>query len=254
MRNFIPVRYGTVFLQNPGIPVFFGTVQTLYFHTGIFWKLFGIFRYFFIGAISDQFRKFSQLLELLYICKLPQKHFFFFTIKFQQLKILSKQVRVFFGDELGKCSWWKWMFDTLTAETSFSVFGFMKGKEVSWQLSTTKHFLLYFLTAAQCYDLHALQKVLTEMESEIRICKVYTWKTFKGSGRPQKSPKLSKNQYTYLKTLSCVLYKSTEKYRYFIFRNPGIGIWVKSRYTGIFRYTAGACSQHNQSQKIEALI
>ena len=26
MRNFIPVRYGTVFLQNPGIPVFFGTV------------------------------------------------------------------------------------------------------------------------------------------------------------------------------------------------------------------------------------
>ena len=40
--------------------------------------------------------------------------------------------------------------------------------------------------------------------------------------------------------LSCVLYKSTEKYRYFIFRNPGIGIWVKSRYTGIFRYTAGA--------------
>ena len=137
------------------------------------------------------------------------------------------------------------MFDTLTAETSFSVFGFMKGKEVSWQLSTTKHFLLYFLTAAQCYDLHALQKVLTEMESEIRICKVYTWKTFKGSGSPQKSPKLSKNQYTYLKTLSCVLYKSTEKYRYFIFRNPGIGIWVKSRYTGIFRYTAGAWSRPN---------
>ena len=26
MRNFTPVRYGTVFLQNPGIPVFFGTV------------------------------------------------------------------------------------------------------------------------------------------------------------------------------------------------------------------------------------
>ena len=139
-------------------------------------------------------------------------------------------MKVFFGDELGKCSWWKWMFDTLTAETSFSVFGFMKGKEVSWQLSTTKHFLLYFLTAAQCYDLHALQKVLTEMESEIRICKVYTWKTFKGSGSPQKSPKLSKNQYTYLKTLSCVLYKNTEKYLYFIFKNTGIGIWVKSSY------------------------
>ena len=27
MRNFIPVRYNTVFLQNPGIPVFFGTVS-----------------------------------------------------------------------------------------------------------------------------------------------------------------------------------------------------------------------------------
>ena len=26
MRNFIPVRYGTVFFQNPGIPVLFGTV------------------------------------------------------------------------------------------------------------------------------------------------------------------------------------------------------------------------------------
>ena len=36
MRNFIPVRYGTVFLQNPGIPVFFGTVLALYFHPGIF--------------------------------------------------------------------------------------------------------------------------------------------------------------------------------------------------------------------------
>ena len=35
MRNFIPVRYGTVFLQNPGIPVFFGTVLALYFYTGI---------------------------------------------------------------------------------------------------------------------------------------------------------------------------------------------------------------------------
>ena len=31
----------------------------------MFWKLFGIFRYFFIGAVSDQFRNFSQLLELL---------------------------------------------------------------------------------------------------------------------------------------------------------------------------------------------
>ena len=68
MRNFIPVRYGTVFLQNPGIPVFFGTVLALYFHPGIFWKLFGIFRYFFIGAISDQFRDCSQLLGLLCEC------------------------------------------------------------------------------------------------------------------------------------------------------------------------------------------
>ena len=45
-----------------------------------------------------------------------------------------------------------------------------------------------------------------------------------------------------LKKLSSVLYKNTKKYRYFIFKNPGIGIWVKSRYTRIFRYTAGACS------------
>jgi len=43
MRNFIPVRYGTVFLQNPGIPVFFGTVLALYFHLRIFWELFEIF-------------------------------------------------------------------------------------------------------------------------------------------------------------------------------------------------------------------
>ena len=39
-----------------------------------------------------------------------------------------------------------------------------------------------------------------------------------------------------------MLYQNPEKYRYFIFKNPGIGIWVWSRYTGIFRYTAGACS------------
>ena len=38
-----------------------------------------------------------------------------------------------------------------------------------------------------------------------------------------------------------MLYQNPEKYRYFIFKNPGIGIWVQSRYTGIFRYTAGAC-------------
>ena len=37
-----------------------------------------------------------------------------------------------------------------------------------------------------------------------------------------------------------MLYQNPEKYRYFIFKNPGIGIWVQSRYTGIFRYTARA--------------
>ena len=41
-----------------------------------------------------------------------------------------------------------------------------------------------------------------------------------------------------------MLYHNPEKYRYFIFKNPGIGIWVQSRYTGIFRYTAGACPWH----------
>ena len=72
------------------------------------------------------------------------------------------------------------------------------------------------------------------------VCRVYTWSTFEASVSPQKSARLAKNQQTSLKTLSCVLYKNTEKYRYFIFKNPGIGIRVKSRYTGIFRYTAGA--------------
>ena len=74
------------------------------------------------------------------------------------------------------------------------------------------------------------------------VCRVYTWSTFEASVSPQKSARLAKNQQTSLKTLSCVLYKNTEKYRYLIFKNPGIGIWVQSRYTGIFRYTAGACS------------
>ena len=74
------------------------------------------------------------------------------------------------------------------------------------------------------------------------VCRVYTWSTFEASVSPQKSARLAKNQQTSLKTLSCVLCKNTEKYRYLIFKNPGIGIWVKSRYTGIFRYTAGACS------------
>ena len=30
-----------------------------------------------------------------------------------------------------------------------------------------------------------------------------------------------------------MLYKNPEKCRYFVFKNPGIGIWVQSRYTGI---------------------
>ena len=46
-----------------------------------------IVRYFFIGAISDQFRHFSQLIEILYIRKVPNKHFFVITIKFLQLEI-----------------------------------------------------------------------------------------------------------------------------------------------------------------------
>ena len=38
-----------------------------------------------------------------------------------------------------------------------------------------------------------------------------------------------------------MLHQNPEKYRYFIFKNTGIGISVQSRYTGICRYTAGAC-------------
>ena len=55
MWNFIPVRY---FCKILGYRYFFGKVLASYFHPLIFWKLFGIFRYFFIGAISDQFRDF----------------------------------------------------------------------------------------------------------------------------------------------------------------------------------------------------
>ena len=72
----------------------------------------------------------------------------------------------------------------------------------------------------------------------IRACRVNTWSTFKGSGSPQKSPKVSKVGWkpkNVFENLFTVLYKNTEKYRYFIFKNTGIGIWVKSR------YTAGAC-------------
>ena len=67
--SMISVRYGTVFLQNPGLPVFFGTVLALYFGPRFFWKLFDIFQVFFIGAISYQFREFPQFLGLLFIRK-----------------------------------------------------------------------------------------------------------------------------------------------------------------------------------------
>ena len=54
------------------------------------------------------------------------------------------------------------------------------------------------------------------------VCRVYTWSTFKASVSPQK---LAKNQQSSLKTLSCVLYKNTDKYRYLIFKNPGTPIF-----------------------------
>ena len=41
MRNFTPVRYGTVFLQNPGIPVFFRYGISLIFSSQDFLKIVG---------------------------------------------------------------------------------------------------------------------------------------------------------------------------------------------------------------------
>ena len=74
------VRYG-IFEKSRYTGIFRYGISLIFSYRD-FWKLFGIFRYFFIGAKSDQFRIFSQLFELLYKCKLPKKHFFFLTIKF----------------------------------------------------------------------------------------------------------------------------------------------------------------------------
>ena len=75
--------YGTVFLQNPSRPVFL-VRYSLIFSYRDFFEIVRYFWYFFFGAISDQFRKFSQMLELLFIRKLPNKHFFLIKIKFEQ--------------------------------------------------------------------------------------------------------------------------------------------------------------------------
>ena len=56
-------------------------------------------------------------------------------------------------------------------------------------------------------------------------------------------PNLSENQSKSLQTLSYMLYKNPEKSRDFIFKNPGIGIWVQSRDPGISRDPAVAFSQ-----------
>ena len=60
------VRYG-IFAKSRYTGIFRYGIS-LIFSSRDFWKLFGIFRYFFIGAISDQFRDFSQLLGLLCEC------------------------------------------------------------------------------------------------------------------------------------------------------------------------------------------
>ena len=41
---------------------------------------------------------------------------------------------------------------------------------------------------------------------------------------------------------------------YFIFKNPVIGIWVQSRYTSIFRYTAGACQSDRWGSKLDRTL
>ena len=62
MRNFIPVRYGTVFLQNPGIPVLFGTVLALYFHPRIFWKFLEIFLFSLLVPLVINLETFQKCL------------------------------------------------------------------------------------------------------------------------------------------------------------------------------------------------
>ena len=66
MRNFIPVRYGTVFLQNPGIPVFFGTVLAIYSIPGFFGNCSILFVFSLLLPLV------INLLGLLHIHKLPK--------------------------------------------------------------------------------------------------------------------------------------------------------------------------------------
>ena len=80
------VRYG-IFAKSRYTGIFRYGISLIFSYQDFFWKLFGILWYFFIGAISDQFRHFSQLTEILYIRKVPKKHFFVITIKFLQLEI-----------------------------------------------------------------------------------------------------------------------------------------------------------------------
>ena len=41
---------------------------------------------------------------------------------------------------------------------------------------------------------------------------------------------------------------------YFIFKNPVIGIWVQSRHTSIFRYTAGVCQSDRWGSKLDRTL
>ena len=72
MRNFIPVLYGTVFLQNPGI---FRYGISLTFSSQDFLEIVRKFLFFLYWCVCDQFKEFPKLLGLLYIRKLPKNKF-----------------------------------------------------------------------------------------------------------------------------------------------------------------------------------
>ena len=80
MRNFIPVRYGTVFLQNPGIPVFFGTVLALYFHIRIVWELFEIFVFSLLVPLVINLESFHNCLGFCIYTQAAQETNFVTTI------------------------------------------------------------------------------------------------------------------------------------------------------------------------------
>ena len=100
------------------------------------------------------------------------------------------------------------------------MFRFIKGKQLSWQISIAKHILSYFLQLDNAMIFMLYKKSWLKWVKSIRVCRVYTWSTFKGSDSPQKSPKLAKTSKRLWKHgLMCytkipVFYFQKSRYRY----------------------------------------